>query len=227
MANWWYRTKLNYQLWRADDGLADYLSSLLPLLSHLHLAELPLLAVDLEMTGLNAHMDQILSVGIVPIEQGRLNMAKAQHRLVSIEGSVGQSATIHGIVDRHLQGDTLTQRSLLNWLLQMSYGKLMIFHHGMLDIAFLSKLCQRQFGRPLHLPLVDTLQIEQRRLIRHRHVIEEGSLRLAACRRRYRLPVYAAHNALMDATACGELFLAQTAFSPWSTQPLEDYLFWW
>ena len=226
MAGWWRRWCLQYQLWRADDGLADYLSALQLLLQQPSLEHIPLVAVDLEMTGLNAQQDQIISVGLIPIEHGRLLLGKAQHRLVSIAGSVGQSAAIHGIVDRHLQETTLTQQEMLIWLLQMTYGKLMIFHHGMLDIAFLSKLSQQVYQRPLHLPVIDTLQIEQRRLMRDRHVIEQGSLRLHACRRRYRLPAYAAHNALIDATACGELFLAQTSFCHWSRQPLDDYLFW-
>ncbi|MCH1924989.1 exonuclease domain-containing protein [Shewanella sp. C32] len=226
MASRWHRWRLQYQLWRADDGLADYLSALQPLLQQSSLEHVPLVALDLEMTGLNAQHDQIISVGLIPIERGRLLLAKAQHRLVCIDGSVGQSATIHGIVDQQLQASTLTQQEMLIWLLQMTYGKLMIFHHGMLDIAFLSRLSQQVYQRPLHVPVIDTLQIEQRRLMRDRHVIEQGSLRLHACRKRYHLPLYAAHNALIDATACGELFLAQTAFSHWSKQPLDDYLFW-
>ncbi|QSX35099.1 3'-5' exonuclease [Shewanella avicenniae] len=226
MASWRHRIGLSYQLWRAQDGLADYYAELSQVLKKDSLAGIPLVAIDLEMTGLNAQIDQIISVGIVPIEQQRLQMAGAEHRLVAINGSVGQSATIHGIVDRQLQQDVMSQQEMLHWLLQQTYGKLMVFHHGMLDITFLSKLTEQVFNRPLHLPIIDTLQIEQRRVMRDRHVIEHGSLRLAACRKRYKLPIYVAHNALIDAAACGELFLAQTAFNAWSKQPLDDYLFW-
>ncbi|WP_052074755.1 exonuclease domain-containing protein [Shewanella mangrovi] len=226
MAGWRHRLGVNYQLWRANGALADYYESLRPILQREHLLHVPLVAIDLEMTGLNAQIDQIISVGLLPIEQQRLQLSGAVHQLVSINGSVGQSATIHGIVDRQLQQDVMSQSEMLLWLLQQTQGKLLIFHHGMLDIAFLSKLCMQVFQRPLHLPIVDTMQLEQRRLLRDRHVIEHGSLRLAACRKRYHLPAYSAHNALMDATACGELFLAQTAFAGWETQPLDDYLFW-
>jgi DNA polymerase-3 subunit epsilon len=41
--------------------------------------------------------------------------------------------------------------------------------------------------------------------------IKSGDLRLAKARGRYNLPRYPAHNALTDAIAAGELFLAQAS----------------
>ena len=46
---------------------------------------------------------------------------------------------------------------------------------------------------------------------RWRHEPEPGALRLWAARKRRGLPVYRAHEALSDALACAELYLAQRA----------------
>jgi DNA polymerase III subunit epsilon len=58
---------------------------------------------------------------------------------------------------------------------------------------------------------VDTLRIEQRRLALRQHAPQSGELRLEACRRRYGLPDYPAHDALVDAVAAAELLLAQAS----------------
>ena len=58
---------------------------------------------------------------------------------------------------------------------------------------------------------IDTLRIAQRRFARHNQVLKTGDLRLFNLRRRYQLPQYKAHNALTDALAGAELFLALAA----------------
>ncbi|MGL5147516.1 MAG: hypothetical protein ACRC7Q_08495, partial [Plesiomonas shigelloides] len=49
------------------------------------------------------------------------------------------------------------------------------------------------------------------RLLKAHAVVQQGSLRLGACRQRYGLPVYSAHTAMVDALGCAELLLAQLA----------------
>ena len=62
---------------------------------------------------------------------------------------------------------------------------------------------------PTTMPAVDTMLLEQVQLRRREQPIRTGDLRLQACRDRYNLPAYPAHNALMDALATAELLLAQ------------------
>ena len=69
----------------------------------------------------------------------------------------------------------------------------------------------RSYHQSLAFVAIDTMAIERKRLLRKHDVIKEGTLRLDACRQRYNLPVYAGHNASVDALACGELLLAQMA----------------
>lgn len=61
------------------------------------------------------------------------------------------------------------------------------------------------------MPVVDTQYLAARRLQRAHQPVVEGGLRLSNLRRQYHLPRYQAHNALSDALACAELFLAQVA----------------
>jgi len=61
------------------------------------------------------------------------------------------------------------------------------------------------------MPCVDTLQQEQALLQRRETPIKPGDLRLQACRDRYNLPPYPAHNALIDALATAELLVAHAS----------------
>ncbi|ACA87109.1 Exonuclease RNase T and DNA polymerase III [Shewanella woodyi ATCC 51908] len=202
------KSKLCWRAFRAEDqALKTYYHGQQSLLE-LDVERAPLLAIDLEMTGLDAQFDQILSIGIVPIEKGRLILSKAEHKLVKIEGSVGQSATIHGILDHHLNS-AVSPEEAMTWFLERCQGQMLVAHHSPLDLAFLQKGLSTHFRQRVTLMAIDTLAIEKRRLMRQHEVLKEGALRLGASRARYGLPVYAAHNALIDAIACGELLLAQ------------------
>ncbi|MBY6188532.1 3'-5' exonuclease [Marinobacter hydrocarbonoclasticus] len=172
--------------------------------------EIEMLALDLELTGLDVKQDAILSIACVPIIGGRLVLAEAWHQLVNIDGGVGQSATIHGIHDRHLEG-AMSLKQALSELLPRLSGRVLVCHHGGLDLGFLQSGLQAHFGQGLPLDVVDTLQIEQRRLQRQGTILKADTLKLAQCRRRYGLPDYPGHNALTDAIACGELLLAQAS----------------
>lgn len=90
--------------------------------------------------------------------------------------------------------------------------------------GFIREGLRRVYGAELPLLAIDTLQLERSRLLRGQEVIKEGSLRLGASRGRYGLPVYHAHNALTDALACAELFLAQIACMGAATQSADPYL---
>ncbi|MEC4728777.1 3'-5' exonuclease [Shewanella sp. D64] len=202
------KTKFFWRVIRAEnESLKAYYLAQKTLLTT-NVMDAPLLAIDLEMTGLDAQFDQILSIGIVPIEKGRLILSKAEHKLVKIEGSVGQSAAIHGILDHHLDG-AVSLEVAMAWFAEKIHGQILVAHHSPLDLAFLQKGLSVHFQQRVILMAIDTLGLEKRRLMRQHEVFKEGSLRLGASRERYGLPVYAAHNALIDAIACGELLLAQ------------------
>lgn len=221
-----FKAKLKKHIFACHNELLKrYLQALESVLS-LPLQGVPLLAIDLEMTGLEPTQDQILSIGVIPIVDGQLLLLEAEHKLLKIDGSVGDSAVIHGIMDNHLE-DAISPEEAMLWLLEKSKGCVLVAHHAPLDARFIQHLMMKTLGASCALAVVDTLVLERKRLLRQHEMIQEGALRLGACRSRYNLPVYNAHNALVDALACGELLLAQShAIGKPETLNLSDMMVW-
>ncbi len=172
--------------------------------------DMEFLVVDTETSALTTQEGELLSIGWVVIKNNAVQVSSAQHLLLQVESSVGQSAVIHQLRDCELEGG-IAPHAMMQEFLQQAAGRILVFHHAELDLAFLNLLSLQLYGLPLLLPHVDTLQIEKTKLLRKHQAIEQGALRLSACRERYHLPVYPAHNALMDALATAELLLAQCA----------------
>jgi DNA polymerase-3 subunit epsilon len=169
------------------------------------------LAIDLETTGLDAKRDHILSVGYVVVHGNRIDLGSARHRLVRTARAIPEaSAVIHQITDDEAAlGEDL--QPVLTDLLSDLAGKVMIAHHAIVERGFLSKACRSLFGAGLLVPIVDTQAVARRSLERRQVSFKGSELRLHALGDRYNLPRYGAHNALSDALAAAELFLAQAA----------------
>lgn len=206
---WWLRClRFGYRYWgRHQQGAVKaYLQVPLPNVGRLA-SQSQFCVIDIETTGLCAKTDQILSIAWVMIEAGHIDMSTARHHLVQSERDVGQSATIHFIRDCDL--DVAQPLPLvLASLLEAIQGKTLVFHNASLDTRFLNKALSRHYQTRLLQPVVDTLWLERQLYMRRNQAIESGVLRLDACRKRYGLPRYTAHNALSDALATAELLLA-------------------
>jgi len=205
---WWLQQKLKRLI--KNSKLSALQAHYQYLLTHLNqpIAETQLLALDIEMTGLDPKKDQMVSIGVIPIINARIHPEFAQYKLIQIQGSVGQSAVIHGVLDKDLS-DALPLQEVLQWLFEQSKDKVIVAHHARLDLQFLQQSLSSSGAHSFSLLGIDTLIIEKERELRKHPVLKTGSLRLNACRERYNLPIYNAHNALTDALACAELLLAQ------------------
>lgn len=159
------------------------------------------------MTGLDPKHNSLLSIGWVEVKNLRIQLGTARHYLIAGTTPVGSSATIHGILDRHMQNATAAN-DVLEHLCRDAVDKVAVFHHGALDSAFIQKAARAAFGGPLYLSYVDTMQIEKRRLNLKNL---SAPLNLSASRERYNLPPSQEHDALADAIATAELFIAQCA----------------
>ena len=171
--------------------------------------EVSFLVCDGEMSSMDVANGELLSLGWVCVERGAFALDTAQHHLIQASKTVGQSATIHQLRDCELS-DAESGEKVLEYFLAAAAGKVLVFHHAALDMAFLNQLSWRYYDAPLLMPVVDTLRLEERLMQRREVPIQSGSLRLQACRDRYNLPVYPAHNALLDAMATAELLIAHT-----------------
>lgn len=172
------------------------------------LDELRLLAVDLETTGLSPAADQVLAVGWVPVDGTRIDLSGARRHVVRRDDP-GDAVTIHGLTHDDLEeGRPLAE--VLAELRRALAGRALLAHHAPFELAFLEAAHRTVGERPALPPAVCTLALEQRLLSRQGEV-RPGALRLWRARQRHGLPVTRSHDALGDALACAELYLAQTA----------------
>lgn len=166
------------------------------------------LVIDTETSSLNPADGEMLSIGWVVIRNARVLLSSAEHLLLLNKNGVGQSAVIHQLRDCELEAG-MERGAMMERFLKEASGRILVFHHAGLDLGFLNKISYELFHAPLLLYHLDTLALEQDKITRRGKVPKQGDLRLANCRRRYHLPDYPAHNALVDALATAELLIAQ------------------
>lgn len=185
------------------------------------LEDLSLLAVDVETTGLDPRHDRVLAVGFVPVDGERIVLGGAGSVLLrpdrgpGDDDGVGQSATVHGLTDDAIATGADVE-DVLDRVFTALTGRVLVAHYCPIEVDFLGALCRRTFGIRPPVESVDTLEL-------HRRVLGGGvdmgftadpspeRLRLWGARERYGLPRYRAHDPLVDALACAELYLALVA----------------
>jgi len=166
------------------------------------------LVLDCEMSGLDTKKSQLLSIGWVMIEHGRIVNSSAKHLLIHADRGAGESSKIHGLLDSRIAGAS-SAATVLMLLIKQMQGAVLVFHHAPLDMRFLQNASKDNFRCPLLFSYVDTMEIEKRRMHLQGKIT---GLRLAQCRQRYGLLAGSQHNALADAQATAELFLAQASY---------------
>lgn len=186
-----------------------------------------IVALDFETTGLDPKHDQIISYGMVEIEQARIKLGTSEHHLIQLDEDTTMpesSAVIHHITDDHVsEADTLEE--CLPRLLKSLSGRVMLVHYNKIEQGFLNLACQRLYNSPFLIPTMDTLILAQRVLSHRNHNVDPSRLRLFNLRNDFKLPNYKAHNAFCDALTTAELFLAlESEISPTSATKLKDLL---
>jgi len=187
------------------------------------LSEVPLVALDIETTGLDAERHGIVSLGLVHFDLERIRMATARHWLVKPRRDLASASVgLHGITHQAV-AEAPDIEKVLPALLEALAGRVVVVHYRAIERRFLERASRERLGEPLIFPVIDTLALEGRwrgrsgagwadRLARFFGLQSRVSLRLADCRERYHLPRYRAHHALVDALATAELLQAQLAW---------------
>jgi len=171
------------------------------------LSNTPLIAVDLEMTGLDATKNQIIAIGWTIVDHGRIHLASNRHLLINADHSVGHSAAIHELTDNDVAEGVPLEAGLAA-LFEAARGHVWLFHHAGLDVAFLQQACTAWAGVAMPFMVLDTMTLELTMRKRRELPVHHGDMQLAKLRSDYNLPGYTAHNALIDACATAELLLA-------------------
>jgi DNA polymerase-3 subunit epsilon len=174
-------------------------------------------ALDLETTGLDPATDHVLSVGLVPVRRGTIRYGERFHRLVRPPGPL-DALSSEGLRAHHILPAELSSAPPLPDVLpevdrRVREGAL-VLHHAPLDLAFLARGYDdagMAWPRP---PVVDTVELLARaHRLTHRFdpAAAPAPASLARGREACGLPPHRAHDALADAVATAELFLALVA----------------
>lgn len=190
--------------------LRDFLSLPCPS-TDTRFAELPILSVDFETTGLDSKKDKLLSVGFVNLQGGQIRLSDYYHQVIQTEGKLKHdNVLIHQITD-DVKARGLALETVVESLLEALAGKVMLVHCNAIEKPFLAQACMALYGMAPVYPIIDTMALAKRLLDRRNTIYAPSALHLASLRSHYNLPEHFAHNALNDAIATAELLLAQVA----------------
>lgn len=187
------------------------------------IAATPMVAVDVETSGLDAQRDEIVSIGALPMDLACIRASASRHWIVQPRRAMSARAvTLHRITDSQVAAAP-DLGEILEPLLWMLAARVVVVHCRAIERSFLAAAMTERLGEGIEFPVIDTMELEARlhrrapsgwlaRLLGRKPV----SIRLADARARYGLPRYRAHHAPTDALATGELLQAQIAhrFAP-------------
>ncbi|MDP8052141.1 3'-5' exonuclease [Pasteurella atlantica] len=186
------------------------------------LKDVDFVALDFETTGLDATVDDIVSIGLIPFDLKSIYCNQAKHWIVRPKQELEEeSVVIHGITHSDIS-DAPDLRKVLDDLLTILANKIVVVHYRPIERQFFNSALMVRIKEGILFPVVDTMQIEGNVQYEKRTWLDKllgkrmPSVRLANSRTRYGLPPYTAHNALIDSIATAELFQAQIShhFSP-------------
>jgi len=187
--------------------MKDYLS--VPFISqNKRIGSIELVSLDIETTGLNPETDKILSIGLVNIDGLAIKLDSHWHQYIQHKKNIpGESVVIHQVTDDISSSGVPIDVAIQELLIRLK-GKVVIVHNKTIEQSFINKACQNLYDTKFIMPVIDTQFLARRSLSRKGDSVKKNELRLFNLRKKYNLPAYKAHNALYDAIAAAELFLA-------------------
>ena len=162
--------------------------------------------IDLELTGLDPRRDEIIAVGVVPVDGGRIHAGDALYRIVHPSRPPSPaSVEVHGIRPADLESAPAMD-AVVDELLEALTGRRLVAHAAFVERAFLAPVLRAR-GVRLRGEILDT-QLLARAWAAERTGERAEGLQLDALAHRLGLPVHRAHHALGDALTTAQVFLA-------------------
>lgn len=123
------------------------------------LADMRFVALDAETTGFDTTKDRMLSLALMEVKGGRLQVASSTAWLIyQATAPMTSAVSVHGI----LPAETATGRQeedILSDLLPRLQGAVMVGHHVAFDAAMITASLRRHYGVSLRNPLLDTASL--------------------------------------------------------------------
>jgi DNA polymerase-3 subunit epsilon len=162
-------------------------------------------AIDLEMTGLDPRSDEIIAVGAVPIDGGRIVLGGGMYTLVNSElRSNLRAVVVHKLRVPDLAGAPPLDEAM-DRMLELLSGRVPVFHTAAIEAAFLT----RQFGRRrVRLPEAADTEVLGRMWLRQRDGSALEGISLTGLANALGQPAETPHHALGDALTTAKAFIA-------------------
>jgi DNA polymerase-3 subunit epsilon len=162
-------------------------------------------AVDLEMTGLDPRHDQIIAIGAVAIEDGRIVLGAGMYTLVrTTRRSQYGAVLVHKLRVPDL-ADAPPLEEAIDGLLELLAGRVPVFHTAAIETNFL----ERQFARRrVRLPDGADTEALGRAWLRHRDGSAPEGISLGGLAGALGQPAESPHHALGDALTTAQTFIA-------------------
>ena len=162
-------------------------------------------ALDLELTGLDRRKDEIIAIGAVPIEQGRVLLGQSLYTLVrTTKRSDPNAVIVHKLRVADL-ADAPSLEEAIDGVLRLLAGRVPVFHTAQVERNFLGPLFTR---RRLRLPTPADTEVLGRRWLRERTGETRSWLPLGELAEQLRQPAEVPHHALGDALTTAKAFIA-------------------
>jgi DNA polymerase-3 subunit epsilon len=161
--------------------------------------------VDLELTGLDARAGEIIAIGAVPIEEGRLVLGQALYTLARPDRPPKRaSVLIHKLRLADLAGAPALPEAI-DALLDVLSGRVPVFHTSLVERTFLGRELRRRRVRLA--PDADT-EVLARLWLRQRDGQAPAGISLARLAQVLGQPGEDPHHALGDALTTAKAFIA-------------------
>ncbi|HUA69439.1 MAG TPA: exonuclease domain-containing protein [Solirubrobacteraceae bacterium] len=162
-------------------------------------------ALDLEMTGLDPRSEDIISVGAVPIEDGRIILGGGLYTLVkTTRRSQTGAVLVHKLRVPDL-ADAPPLEEALDRVFELLTGRIPVFHTAAVERSFLEKRFAR---RRVRLPEVADTEALGREWLRQRDGSAPEGISLGRLAMVLGQPVETPHHALGDALTTAKAFIA-------------------
>ncbi|MGL6259683.1 3'-5' exonuclease [Vibrio sp. WXL103] len=172
------------------------------------ISELDFIILDFETTGLDSSEDLILSIGWVEMSNNKIELATGQHLFINSDSQIKPETAVINHITPQMLTEGVSLHEAIDRFFAAAAGKIVVAHGCVVEESFLNHYLHKQYqSDKLPLVWVDTMRIEKQ-LAKAINQDSDIDVTLSGSRRRYELPEYQTHNALLDSVATAELLLA-------------------
>lgn len=163
-----------------------------------------LVVADVEATGLDVRRDRLLAIGAVTVEAARIDLGRSFYCVLrQAEASSRENILVHGIGGAAQRAGEDAAEALLAFLEFTGKAPLVGFHAGF-DDALIRRAMRECLGEPCRRRWIDLAELAPRLLPGAGRARQD----LDAWLERFGIEVFHRHDAVADALATAQLFLA-------------------